>query len=69
MTRAGDDDDNDFSLAVKNPPSRPEAWHWVIYRAGRKSPIQQSPAFFKTLATATAAGNAAFRRLMRDVQS
>ena len=69
MTRAEDGEGNDFSLAVKSHPLRPEAWHWVIYRAGRKSPIEQSSASFTTVATATAAGNAAFRRLMMDFNS
>jgi hypothetical protein len=69
MPKADDDGDNDFSLAIKNRASHPEAWHWEIHRLGRKSPIQQSEGVFKTLATATTAGNAAFRRLMKDVDS
>jgi len=69
MPSAADPDDNDFSVVINNPPSRPDAWHWEIYRAGRKSPIQQSQGFFKTMTAAEVAGKAAFRRLMKDVNS
>jgi len=64
-----DDEDNDFSLVIQNPASQADAWHWEIFRMGRKSPIQRSSGSFKTQATATTAGNAAFRRLMTDLNS
>jgi hypothetical protein len=50
----------DYSVAVKkkraNPP-RP--WRWEIYRAGRSSPVEQSAAYFETMATAQRAGREA----------
>ncbi|MGO9357580.1 MAG: hypothetical protein ACLP1D_07870 [Xanthobacteraceae bacterium] len=64
-----DADDNDFSLAIDRSVSTPDVWHWGIYRLGRKSPIERSARAFKTIATATRAGNIAFRRLMADVHA
>jgi hypothetical protein len=59
--------DNDFSLLVEASAARSGAWQWGIFRLGRGSPIQCSRRLFKTEATATRAGNLAFRRLMADV--
>jgi hypothetical protein len=64
-----DADDNDFSLAIDRSASKPDGWHWGIYRLGRRSPIERSTRSFKTVATATRAGNVAFRRLMADVHA
>jgi len=51
-------DDTDYSVVVKIRRSRPIAWRWEIYRAGRKYPIGQSPVFFRTMAAANKAGKA-----------
>jgi hypothetical protein len=64
-----DGDDNDFSLTIDRSAAKPGTWQWGIYRLGRGSPIQRSRRLFKTEATATRAGNVAFRRLMVDIHS
>ena len=35
----------DYSVVVKNRASPPNSWKWVIYRAGRSSPVKQSSAY------------------------
>jgi len=57
-------DDGDYSFVVKNRGSPPDPWKWEIYRAGRSSPIGQSPTFFCTMAAATKAGRAALKQLL-----
>jgi hypothetical protein len=57
-------DDADYSFVVKNRGSPPDPWKWEIYRAGRSSPIGQSPTFFFTMAAATKAGRAALKQLL-----
>ncbi len=69
MAGTADAEDHDFSIVIGNPPLRPDAWHWEIYRLGRKTSIQRSSAAFKTMAAADAAGKAAFRRLMVEFNS
>jgi hypothetical protein len=57
-------DDTDYSVAVKNRGTPPNSWRWEIYRAGRSSPIGQSPNFFCTMAAANKAGKAALKQLL-----
>jgi hypothetical protein len=56
----------DYSFVVKNRGSPPDPWKWEIYRAGRSSPIWQSPIFFCTMAAATKAGRAALKQILAD---
>jgi hypothetical protein len=58
-------DDTDYS--VRAPP--PNAWRWEIYRAGRSSPIGQSPIFFRTVAAANKAGKAALKQLLAKLNT
>ena len=39
-------DDADYSVVVKIRAPPPNSWRWEIYRAGRASPMGQSPHFF-----------------------
>ena len=57
-------DEADYSVVVKNRAPVPNPWRWEIYRAGRSSPIRQSPIFFGTMAAANKAGKAALKQLM-----
>jgi len=57
-------DDTDYSVVVKNRAARPNSWTWEIYRAGRLSPIGQSPRIFRTMASAHKAGKAALKELL-----
>jgi hypothetical protein len=57
-------DSSDYSVVVKNRGSPPNAWRWEIYRAGRSSPIGQSPIFFRTVAATNKAGKAALKQLL-----
>jgi hypothetical protein len=57
-------DDTDYSVVVKNKGSSRDPWQWEIYRAGRSSPIGQSPIFFRTMAAANKAGKAALKQLL-----
>jgi hypothetical protein len=42
-------DETDYSVVVKNRAPLPNSWRWEIYRAGRASPIGQSPIFLRTI--------------------
>ena len=57
-------DDADYSVVVKHRGSPPKPWRWEIYRAGKTSPIGQSPVFFHTVAAANKAGKAALKELL-----
>ena len=57
-------DDIDYSVVVKNRAARPNSWRWEIYRAGRLSPIGQSPIFFRTMVAANKAGKAVLKELL-----
>jgi hypothetical protein len=57
-------DQTDYSVVVKNRARPPNPWRWEIYRAGRSSPIQQSPVYFETMVTASKAGKEALTRLL-----
>jgi hypothetical protein len=57
-------DDTDYSVVVKNRGTPPNPWRWEIYRAGRSSPIGQSPILFHTMTAANKAGQAALRQLL-----
>jgi hypothetical protein len=57
-------DSADYSVVVKNMGSPPNPWKWEIYRAGKWSPIGQSPVFFHTMAAANKAGKAALKQLL-----
>jgi hypothetical protein len=67
MKNSHDFEQNDFSMAVKSRDPLPNAWRWEIYRAGRRSPIKQSPGFFASMAIASIAEKAAFKRLMDEL--
>jgi hypothetical protein len=62
-------DDADYSVVVKNRAPPPSSWRWEIYRAGRSSPIGQSPVFFHTVATASRAGKAALKQLLEELKT
>jgi len=62
-------DDTDYSVAAKNRGSPPSAWRWEIYRAGRSSPIGQSPIFFRTVVAANKAGKAALKQLLAKLNA
>ena len=47
----------------------PNPWKWEIYRAGRSSPIKQSPVNFPTMAKASRAGKEALKRLLEKLYS
>jgi hypothetical protein len=60
-------DHTDYSVVVKNRANPPNPWRWEIYRAGRSSPIEQSPVYFETMATANRAGKEALKRLLEKL--
>jgi hypothetical protein len=62
-------DRNDYSVVVKNRGRNPNPWKWEIYRAGRSSPIKQSPVNFATMATASRAGKEALKKLLEKLYS
>jgi len=57
---------SDFSIVVKNRAHPPKPWRWEIYRAGRRSPVQQSEVFFETATEATRAGRTALALMLSD---
>ena len=62
-------DRTDYSVVVKNRGTGPNPWKWEIYRAGRSSPIKQSPVNFSTMAMASRAGKEALKRLLEKLYS
>ena len=62
-------DDADYSVVVKNRGSAPNPWRWEIYRAGRASPVGQSPVFFRTTAAANKAGKVALKQLLAKLNT
>ena len=62
-------DASDYSVVVKNMGSPPNVRRWEIYRAGRSSPIGQSPIFFRTVAAANKAGKAALKQLLAKLNA
>ncbi len=62
-------DDADYSVVVKSRAPPPNSWRWEIYRAGRSSPIGQSPIFFHTMAAANKAGKAALKQLLAKLNT
>jgi hypothetical protein len=62
-------DDTDYSVAVKNRGSLRDPWRWEIYRAGRSSPVGQSPVFFRTMVAANKAGKAALKHLLAKLNA
>jgi hypothetical protein len=62
-------DDCDYSIVVKNRAPAPNSWRWEIYRAGRGSPIKQSPVFFRTMAAANKAGKLELKQLLAKLNT
>jgi hypothetical protein len=63
-------DRTDYSVVVKNSRGTgPNPWKWEIYRAGRSSPIKQSPVNFSTMAMASRVGKEALKRLLEKLYS
>ena len=62
-------DDADYSIVVKSRAPPPSSWRWEIYRAGRSSPIDRSPIFFRTIAAANMAGKAALKQLLAKLNT
>jgi len=58
----------DFSVIVRNRGGPPKPWKWVIYRAGRKSPIKESDDYFSTVTDANYAGTKAIKSFLSEFQ-
>jgi hypothetical protein len=54
----------DYSVVVKHRAPPPKSWRWEIYRAGRTSPIVQSPVYFQNMTMAIRAGKEALKELL-----
>ena len=59
-------DHEDFSVVVKHRAPPPKSWRWEIYRAGRKSPVEQSKEFFDSMTEATRAGKIALQLFLSE---
>ena len=57
-------DASDYTVAVKSRGRPPKPWKWEIYRAGRRSPVEQSAESFETMAAATREGRLALQRFV-----
>ena len=62
-------EDADYSVVVKLRGSPSKPWRWEIYRAGKTSPIGQSPVLFHTMAAANKAGKAALKELLAKLSA
>jgi hypothetical protein len=54
----------DYSVVAKLRAPPPHSWRWEIYRAERRSPIEQSSVYFDTMAAASRAGREALKQLL-----
>lgn len=59
-------DHEDFSVVVKHRAPPPKSWRWEIYRAGRKSPIEQSRVLFDSMTEARRAGKIALQLFLSE---
>jgi hypothetical protein len=62
----GMNEQEDFSVVVKNRARPPKPWRWEIYRAGRSSPVGHSDIYFESMSEASRAGKAALKALLTD---
>jgi hypothetical protein len=60
------DNDNDFSVVVKLRERPPRPWRWEIYRAGRLSPVMQSPETFQSAGLAHKTGQRALKLFLSE---
>jgi hypothetical protein len=58
-------DSQDFSVVVKNRGTDSKPWKWVIYSAGRKSPLISSGENFASMAGAYKAGKEALTKFLK----
>jgi len=59
-------DSQDFSVVVKNKGTDSKPWKWVIYSAGRKSPMISSRENFASMAGAFKAGKEALKKFLEQ---
>ncbi len=59
-------DSQDFSVVVKNKGTDSKPWKWVIYSAGRKSPLTSSSENFDSMAGAYKAGKEALKKFLKE---
>ena len=57
-------DSQDFSVVVKNKGTDSKPWKWVIYAAGRKTPMISSRENFGSMAGAYKAGKEALKKFL-----
>jgi hypothetical protein len=62
----GRTDSQDFSVVVKNKGTGSKPWKWVIYSAGRKSPLISSGENFASMAGAYKAGREALKKFLAE---
>ena len=60
-----DSPSQDYSVVVKNRGTDAKPWKWVIYVAGRKSPIVSSRENFASMGEANKAGKEALRLFLK----
>jgi hypothetical protein len=60
------DNDNDFSVVVKLRERPPCPWRWEIYRAGRLSPVMQSPDAYQSAGMAHKLGQRALKLFLSE---
>ncbi len=58
-------DPADYFLVVKNRARMPKPWRWEIHRAGRQTPVAQSPEFFDLRGKAISNGRVALDALLK----
>jgi hypothetical protein len=61
-------DSQDLSVVVKIKGTDSKPWKWVIYSAGRKSPMISSPENFGSMAGAYKAGKEALKKFLEQPQ-
>ena len=60
----GRKDSEDFSVVVKNRGTNSKPWKWVIYSAGRKTPVISSRDNFASMAESNKAGKDALKKFL-----
>jgi hypothetical protein len=59
-------DSQDFSVVVKNKGTDSKPWKWMIYSAGRKTPMISSRENFGSMAAAYKAGKEALKKFLEQ---
>jgi hypothetical protein len=62
-------DPTDYAVVVKLRADSASPWKWEIYCAGKRLPLERSPDFYQSWASAHVAGKEALERLIQKLSA